>query len=742
MKLRISGVVVAFLLFVLSLAAQTASSGSASSQVPPLIQLSNVATDQGGNTLSGVVSITFSLYAAQQGGEALWTETQNNVQLDATGHYSVQLGVTKSNGVPATLFTSGEARWLGVEIAERGEQPRVLLLSVPYALKAGDAATIGGLPPSAFVLAAPANGSSAIYATAAVPETAPPPAAEDVTTAGGTINYLPLFNGTSTILDSAIFQSATAPFKIGINTTTPATTLDVKGAGTIRGSLTLPATGTATATAGKISQALNLVASSFDSTSSTALNQTFRWQAEPAANNTGSPSGTLHLLYGLGATTPGETELYIASNGLVTFADGQTFPGAGSGTVTSVATGLGLKGGTITASGTLKIDTTVVPQLGAINTFTTSQAIEGTVSATTVGNAVAGTATGTSGGTIGVLGNAASPSGYGVYGTNSAATGSATGVYGTSSSSAGYGVEGQSPHIGVYSSTAAGTAGTYGLYQSRSATGSSSQNFCIEDCDDFPISVQLNMQAGVWADTNWDGETNASDIFVPALLATADANMAGVFLNNASETPALLAWGLGTGGGEVSDVLRAGSPAGSCSFTGSGDTACTGTLKSVVATTGSAGKQRVETYSVQSAENWFEDAGTAQLVNGAARVDLESVFGKTVNTGVEYHVFLTPDGDCKGLYISAKTGSGFEVRELGGGASSIAFEYRIMAKRVGYENVRLKNVTARFNKQAAQRQNIRRPLRPSAAPLTSPQTRNLPVSPARAAVQPVSGQSR
>src|SRR5271168_3413005 len=160
MKLRIGCVVVGFLSLVLSLAAQTASSGSVSSQVPPLIQFSSVATDEGGNTLSGVVNITFSFYSGQQGGEPLWTETQNNVQLDATGHYSVQLGITKPNGVPTTLFTTGEARWLGVRIAEQAEQPRVLLLSVPYALKAGDAATIGGLPPSAFVLAAPAAGSA------------------------------------------------------------------------------------------------------------------------------------------------------------------------------------------------------------------------------------------------------------------------------------------------------------------------------------------------------------------------------------------------------------------------------------------------------------------------------------------------------------------------------------------------------------------------------------------------------
>jgi hypothetical protein len=149
----------------------------------------------------------------------------------------------------------------------------------------------------------------------------------------------------------------------------------------------------------------------------------------------------------------------------------------------------------------------------------------------------------------------------------------------------------------------------------------------------------------------------------------------------------------------------------------------------VVTTKSSVGAQRVESYSVQSAENWFEDAGTAQLVNGAGRVNLESVFGQTVNTGVEYHVFLTPDGDCKGLYVSAKTGSGFEVRELGGGTSSVAFDYRIMAKRVGYESVRLADVTERFNQQEARSKNMRRPARSSAGPRSGSQIATPPVHP-------------
>jgi hypothetical protein len=414
MKPCIACVVAGFLSFVLSVAAQTASNSSASTQAPPpLIQLSNIAIDEGGNTLSGVINITFSLYNAQQGGEPLWSETQNNIQLDTTGHYSVQLGITKPNGVPVALFNTGEARWLGIRIAEQAEQRRVLLLSVPYALKAGDAQTLGGLPASAFVLAAPPSGGVSTYVAERASEPNAPPAG--TVTGTGTVNYLPLWNSTSDIINSMVYQSGTgSTAKIGINTSTPAVTLDVKGSATIRGTLALPAPAVATATAGKNSEPLNLTTSAFNSTTKTAVGQTFRWQAEPAANNTSAATGTLNLLFGEGTSTPAETGLHIANDGQITFASGQTFPGTGNGSVTSVASGGGLTGGPITASGTLRIatggvsntmlanpsltveagtdlvggglvalggtttlnvDTTKIPQLSSANTFTANQTV-------------------------------------------------------------------------------------------------------------------------------------------------------------------------------------------------------------------------------------------------------------------------------------------------------------------------------------------------------------------------------
>ena len=78
--------------------------------VPRLVRYGGVARDLNGKPLSGVVGVTFALYAEQAGGAALWMETQN-VQADAGGHYTVLLGSTKAEGLPAELFASGQARW-------------------------------------------------------------------------------------------------------------------------------------------------------------------------------------------------------------------------------------------------------------------------------------------------------------------------------------------------------------------------------------------------------------------------------------------------------------------------------------------------------------------------------------------------------------------------------------------------------------------------------------------------------
>src|SRR5712692_9610630 len=83
--------------------------------VPRLVKLAGTFKDEQGQPRTGVVGVTFAIYKDQEGGAPLWMETQN-VELDEQGHYSVLLGATKPEGLPLELFSSGEPRWLGVQV--------------------------------------------------------------------------------------------------------------------------------------------------------------------------------------------------------------------------------------------------------------------------------------------------------------------------------------------------------------------------------------------------------------------------------------------------------------------------------------------------------------------------------------------------------------------------------------------------------------------------------------------------
>src|SRR5579864_1229604 len=238
-----------------AVSAQQTATLSTTTVVPRLVNFSARAIDDQGKPVAGIAGVTFSIYKDQSGGSPLWMETQN-VVADAKGNYTAQLGATSAEGLPLDVFASGQARWLGVRINGGEEQPRVLLLSVPYALKAADAQTLGGLPASAFALVGAAN-PAAVQADVAgsAQSSPPPPSASDVTTTGGTVNTLPLFTTATNVQSSILTQTGSGTTsKIGINTATPATTLDVKGGATVRGPLALPGTGTATSSAGKNSE--------------------------------------------------------------------------------------------------------------------------------------------------------------------------------------------------------------------------------------------------------------------------------------------------------------------------------------------------------------------------------------------------------------------------------------------------------------------------------------------------------
>jgi hypothetical protein len=884
--LGLSGIALLVLTMALAARAQQTAAASEASAVPSIVNFSGMLTDLDGRPLTGITGVTFLLYKDEQGGAPLWMETQN-VQPDKNGHYTVTLGSTTSQGLPQDVFVSGEARWLGVQVQGQNEKSRALLVAVPYALKAHDAETIGGLPPSAFVLAAPAanNGSTANVSSAADTAGVTSNASSDVTTTGGTVNAVPLFTTATNIQNSILTQTGTSTVNVA-------------------GIFNHPATGAATKTIGKDSQPENFVASSFSSTTSTAVNQVFQWQAEPAANDTASPSGTLNLLYGLGATTPSETGLKLSNKGLFTFAAGQTFPGTGTitgittasgsglsgggtsgtlslsipaagvtnamlksssvtlnanaagglttpgamslgntytiglktcaanqvlefigtawscatptlGTVTSVGSGAGLTGGPISGSGTLSIatggvlntmlqnskvtvtagtdltgggavslggtttlnvDTTKIPQLAGTTPFTAAQTINGPSSAVALTVDSSGsladpqveivqnnTADGarlrlaTSGSTnywdiFGFAGSAPQLNfwngGVGLnvlqifpsyveananlYVNNGAGLngGNGANIYGT--------------EYGVYANSSgfdgadlfAGTSASFGSLSESDADanensaaaaweyGATKENFGVWGYTASPIGVANYSEGysastegtkccageysiGSWSDTSGGSGTVAGI----ANLSTVDDGYAVVAYNNVDSDATAWIENDETANTTSSVLVTfGGNTLKGCVFDVSGDLSCDGTITPSVAVGGS---KKVALYGVAAAENWFEDAGSGQLSNGSAVVNLEGTFAQTVNTGVEYHVFLTPNGDCKGLYVSRKGATSFEVHELGGGTSNVAFDYRIMAKRAGFETARLEDRSSGPNLQGPKR-------RPAGTQVTSP----------------------
>ena len=394
-------------------------------------------------------------------------------------------------------------------------------------------------------------------------------------TANGTINFIARWTSSTALGNSNIFQNATN--QIGIATTTPAATLDVKGTGDVRDTLTL------------------------------------------------FPNGTHPAL------TLSGTALKVSNTGLVTFIAGQTFPGAG--TVTSVAAGAGLAGGTITHTGTLSI-----AAAGVTNTMLQHSSL------------TVGTGAGLSGGGAISLGGSRTLTNTGVL-----SVGNGTGLTNTG---------GQNPTLAI-------------------------------DTSVVPTLSGVNFFTGF---SDFDGNEPGWEVEV-SNIGGGDAIIASNTSVDSTHPTLSLTNNDSTSAGDL--VLDAVGPnfGGECSIDVTGNLFCTGTLGAVV----KAGtKHRVGTYGVQSPENWIEDFGSGSLFGGVATINLEPTFAKTISGKADYHVFLTPAGDCEGLYVAGRSATSFEVRELKRGTSNVLFDYRIVAHRKGLETARLPELNIGTAKPVAQ----------------------------------------
>jgi len=96
-------------------------------------------------------------------------------------------------------------------------------------------------------------------------------------------------------------------------------------------------------------------------------------------------------------------------------------------------------------------------------------------------------------------------------------------------------------------------------------------------------------------------------------------------------------------------------------------------------------------------------AVNVEIVDGSAEVALDPKFANVIDKNAGYLVSVTPEGDCRGLYVAHRSTHGFSVRELQGGHASVSFEYRIIAKEFGVNEPRLPMTTVPSAVSLAQR---------------------------------------
>lgn len=89
----------------------------------------------------------------------------------------------------------------------------------------------------------------------------------------------------------------------------------------------------------------------------------------------------------------------------------------------------------------------------------------------------------------------------------------------------------------------------------------------------------------------------------------------------------------------------------------------------------------------EAPESLFQDFGIGQLVNGKAHINIDPNLAININVCAEHplKVYITPEGDCNGVYVANKSAQGFDVIELQGGKSNVPFSWQIVATRANEE---------------------------------------------------------
>lgn len=334
---------------------------------------------------------------------------------------------------------------------------------------------------------------------------------------------------------------------------------------------------------------------------------------------------------------------------------------------------------------------------------------DGVTGESTAGMGVQGSTSATSINVSGVRGVATSTNGVtnGVWGQNSSISGGATGVYGLASTSTG-----AAGTVGVWGrsqSSHPSAIGTVGEITTSGATGtgivgrSTSGNGVLGTSTTVPGVGVVGRGPGIAIFGYSDSPASAAregvrgeSIHGPGVYGKS-TNHAGVYSEGGGGNIAL--FGITQHGTAL--AAQATGTGQAALFLGNvnilGNLTVSGSYPKSAGVPHPDGSTR-RMYCMEGPESWFEDVGRGQLQGGRVEIKLDADFAALV-TADDYHVFLQPEGPTA-LYVSQRTATGFEVREVEEGgrsapslpgqeravrpvtaASTVSFSYRVLAQR-------------------------------------------------------------
>jgi hypothetical protein len=329
---------------------------STSSSVPLVVRFTGSMKELDGTIASGTRSIAFGLYKTQTGESPLWSETQT-VSLDEEGHYTVLLGAASPLGIPANAFAAGEPQWIGVTPDDGVERARIEIVSVPYAMKAADADTLGGKTAADFVslqqwnvllssLSSPNSSSATTNSIPRYPSPVPSPPTPWPPRFPTQPEQAPSFESTSSAGPSFLSDATSGP-PLQIKSPALITNLNAdllhglsdsafaklsennlfSASQNFPGGIVMPASNPEPNAPSLVdSSSLDFLSSSSNPQNDSIITQQFRWASHSLSGAIAEPLAHLSLMFGENGATPSPTGLSINSDGTLIFAPGQQLP--------------------------------------------------------------------------------------------------------------------------------------------------------------------------------------------------------------------------------------------------------------------------------------------------------------------------------------------------------------------------------------------------------------------------------